>query len=64
MLGPEDPSLTLRTYADLFDSDVDALANVLDQQLRTAALPSAADGRSEVREQTYPVRRSKLPKLI
>ncbi len=40
------PSLTLRTYADLFDSDLDALADVLDQA-RTAALrPSTAnDGR-------------------
>jgi integrase len=37
MLGHEDPSLTLRTYADLFDSDLDALADVLDQH-RTAAL--------------------------
>lgn len=42
MLGHEDPSLTLRTYADLFDSDLDALADVLDQH-RTAALrPSNA----------------------
>jgi hypothetical protein len=30
MLGHEDPSLTLKTYADLFDSDLDALAHVLD----------------------------------
>ncbi|MBI2697222.1 tyrosine-type recombinase/integrase [Mycobacterium nebraskense] len=37
MLGHEDPSLTLRTYADLFDSDLDALADVLDQH-RAAAL--------------------------
>jgi integrase len=47
MLGHEDPSLTLRTYADLFDSDLDALADVLDQH-RTAALrPSNAVGSSE-----------------
>jgi integrase len=47
MLGHEDPSLTLRTYADLFDSDLDALADVLDQH-RTAALrPSNAIGSSE-----------------
>jgi integrase len=30
MLGHEDPSLTLKTYADLFDSDLDALAHFLD----------------------------------
>jgi integrase len=30
MLGHEGPSLRLRTYADLFDSDLDALAHVLD----------------------------------
>jgi hypothetical protein len=43
MLGHEDPSLTLRTYTDLFDSDLDALADVLDQH-RTAALqPSTAN---------------------
>ena len=47
MLGHEDPSLTLRTYADLFDSDLDALADVLDQH-RTAALqPSNANDDSE-----------------
>jgi integrase len=47
MLGHEDPSLTLRTYADLFDSDLAALADVLDQH-RTAALqPSSANSDSE-----------------
>jgi hypothetical protein len=47
MLGHEDPSLTLRTYADLFDSDPDALADVLDQH-RTASLqPSNANSDSE-----------------
>ncbi|MGO9182220.1 hypothetical protein [Mycobacterium sp.] len=47
MLGHEDPSLTLWTYADLFDSDLDALADVLDQH-RTAALqPSSANSDSE-----------------
>lgn len=29
MLGHEDPSITLTTYADLFDTDLDALADVL-----------------------------------
>jgi integrase len=51
MLGHEDPSLTLRTYADLFDSDLDALADVLDQA-RTAALrPSTANDDSETEEE-------------
>jgi hypothetical protein len=41
------PKMTLETYADLFDSDLDALADVLDQA-RTAALsPSTANGVSE-----------------
>jgi hypothetical protein len=52
MLGREDPSLTLRTDADLFDSDLDALADVLDQH-RTAALrPSNALGNSESEEES------------
>lgn len=37
MLGHEDPSITLKTYADLFDSDLDALADVLGDA-RTKAL--------------------------
>jgi integrase len=52
MLGHEDPRLTLRTYTDLFDSDLDALADVLDQH-RTAALqPSIANIDSEPEEET------------
>ena len=47
MLGHEDPSLTLRTYADLFDSDLDALADVLDQHRAAALQPSNAIGSSE-----------------
>jgi len=47
MLGHEDPSLTLRTYADLFDSDLDALADVLDQHRAAALRPSNAIGSSE-----------------
>jgi hypothetical protein len=51
MLGHEDPGPTLKTYADLFDSDLDALADVLDQH-RTAALrPSIANGDSETDEE-------------
>lgn len=54
MLGHEDPSLTLRTYADLFDSDLDALADVLDQH-RTAALqPSMTNSDSETHEENVP----------
>jgi integrase len=37
MLGHESPKMTLETYADLFDTDLDALGDVLDQA-RTAAL--------------------------
>jgi integrase len=44
MLGHEDPSLTLKAYADLFDTDLDALADVLDQHRATALRPSVADG--------------------
>jgi hypothetical protein len=47
MLGHEDPSLTLRTYADLFDSDLDALADALDQHRTAAFQPSNANGDSE-----------------
>jgi integrase len=54
MLGHENPSLTLRTYADLFDSDLDALAEVLYQH-RTAALqPSNANDDSESEEENVP----------
>jgi integrase len=54
MLGHEDPSLTLKTYADLFDSDLDALADVLDQH-RTAALrPSIANGDSRTDQENVP----------
>jgi integrase len=47
MLGHEDPSLTLRTYADLFDSDLDALADVLDQHRAVALQPPTANDDSE-----------------
>ena len=30
MLGHVDPSVTLRVYADLFDTDLDAVAEALD----------------------------------
>jgi integrase len=54
MLGHESPKMTLETYADLFDSDLDALADVLDQA-RTAALsPSIANGDSESEGENVP----------
>jgi integrase len=54
MLGHEGPGLSLRTYADLFDSDLDALAHVLDQH-RTAALkPSTANKDSETDGKNVP----------
>jgi hypothetical protein len=33
MLGHKDPSVTLRVYADLFDSDLDAVAVNLDARI-------------------------------
>lgn len=33
MLGHKDPSITLRVYADLFDSDLDAVAVNLDAKI-------------------------------
>jgi len=47
MLGHEDPSLTLRTYADLFDSDLDALADVLDRDRAKALTPFTVNADSE-----------------
>jgi integrase len=51
MLGHEDPSVTLRVYADLFDSDLDALADVL-TKARAAALkqPAGASTGSQYRQ--------------
>jgi integrase len=54
MLGHEDPSLTLRTYADLFDSDLDALADVLDQHRAAALKPSTANSDSETGGKNVP----------
>jgi hypothetical protein len=45
---------SLRTYADLFDTDLDALADVLDQH-RTASLqPSNANSDSETDGENVP----------
>jgi integrase len=54
MLGHEDPSLTLRTYADLFDSDLDALADVLDQHRAAALGPSSSNDNSEIEGENVP----------
>jgi hypothetical protein len=54
MLGHEDPSLTLRTYADLFDPDLNALADVLDQHRAAALGPSIAYGNSENEGENVP----------
>lgn len=49
MLGHEDPSVTLRVHADLFDTDLDALADVL-SEARTAALKSPSQAAVTARE--------------
>ena len=36
MLGHKDPSITLRIYADLFDSDLDAVAVNLDVKIASS----------------------------
>jgi integrase len=54
MLGHEDPSQTLLTYADLFDSDLDALADVLDKHRAAALRPSTANNDSESEGENVP----------
>jgi hypothetical protein len=44
MLGHEDPSITLKTYADLFDTDLDALADVLGTARTEALKPPTTTG--------------------
>ncbi|SHU12202.1 phage integrase [Mycobacteroides abscessus subsp. abscessus] len=55
MLGHKDASMTLNTYADLFDSDLDALADVLGAA-RTKALqqPTPADANTEPEGKNVP----------
>ncbi len=63
MLGHEDPSITLRVYADLFDTDLDALADVLTKGPHCSTQTALNCRRLTVnpQEKTYPVRWSKLP---
>lgn len=48
MLGHADPSVTLRVYADLFDTDLDAVAVALD----TKCAQSVPKRRPSIREET------------
>jgi len=41
MLGHKDPSVTLRVYADLFDSDLDAVAAALHSRYGAAGVTKA-----------------------
>lgn len=54
MLGHESPKMTLETYADLFDSDLDALADVLDTARAKALQPSPANDSSEPAGENVP----------
>lgn len=58
MLGHESPKMTLETYADLFDSDLDALADVLDVARAKALNPRLPTTPTIRREKTYQVRPS------
>ena len=44
MLGHAKASMTLDVYADLFDSDLDAVAVNLDAAIRAAVYPSSTGG--------------------
>ena len=54
MLGHKDPSITLRIYADLFDSDLDAVAVNLDARIANSvqSVSKAPVDRSRKRRQT------------
>jgi hypothetical protein len=59
MLGHKDPSVTLRIYADLFDTDLDAVAATLHTQYHASGREvsvtgghSAATGRPRRRKNT------------
>ena len=44
MLGHSDPSVTLRVYADLFDTDLDAVAIALDTKCALNSVPKRRPG--------------------
>jgi hypothetical protein len=48
MLGHKDPSVTLRVYADLFDTDLDAVAAALDPKCAHSVLKRPTDTSAEV----------------
>jgi integrase len=54
MLGHKDPSITLRIYADLFDSDLDAVAVNLDVKIASSvqSVSKAPVDRRRKRRQT------------
>jgi integrase len=54
MLGHKDPSVTLRVYADLFDSDLDAVAVNLDVKIADSvqSVSKAPADRRRKRQQT------------
>ena len=54
MLGHEDLVDALRTYADLFDTDLDALADVSDKHRAAALRPSTANGVGETEVENVP----------
>jgi integrase len=54
MLGHESAKMTLETYADLFDSDLDALADVLDLARTKALQPSTTNDDSEPAGENVP----------
>lgn len=54
MLGHESPKMTLETYADLFDSDLDACADVLNEHRARALKPSETTSNSEPERENVP----------
>lgn len=54
MLGHESPKMTLETYADLFDSDLDALSDVLDAARTKALQPIPTNSDSKTAGENVP----------
>jgi hypothetical protein len=50
MLGHENPQVTLKTYADLFDTDLDKVSNALDAARRKSVSKRGPHGVRELRE--------------